>query len=279
MNAQRRIRTAARWGAGLTLALGVHAAGAMVLLTRWPASEQALAGGPVIMVEFAPVAAAPAAVPTEVAPGPSQPDAQAEPAPPTPPVEAEPAPEPKKQVEEPARAAPVPAPEPQKEIAEPVPVEPEPAPQPVLTVLPPPKPAIKPQPKSEPRQKQASLASAPSATERKAARAVAPAPGATRHDPNALPNWKSQLVARLERYKRYPPAARARGEHGVTQLAFSVDRAGHVHRARILRSSGSTLLDRATLALIARAQPLPPPPPQIRGGQIAIVVPIRYRAR
>jgi protein TonB len=105
---------------------------------------------------------------------------------------------------------------------------------------------------------------------------MAPAPGAASHNPDALPNWKSALVARLERYKRYPSEAESRGEHGVAQLAFSVDRGGHVHNARIVRSSGSSALDRATLALLERAQPLPPPPPEIHGAQIAIVVPIRY---
>jgi len=46
-----------------------------------------------------------------------------------------------------------------------------------------------------------------------------------------------------------------------------------------VRSSGSNLLDRETLALVERAQPLPPPPPEVSGSQIAVVVPIRYNAR
>src|SRR5262249_53066937 len=92
-------------------------------------------------------------------------------------------------------------------------------------------------------------------------------------------NWKSQLVARLERYKRYPSEAQSRGEYGVAQLAFSVDRSGGVHNARIVRSSGSSILDRETLTLAERAQPRPPPPPEITGSQIPVVVPIRYNAR
>jgi protein TonB len=131
----------------------------------------------------------------------------------------------------------------------------------------------------KPRQKHASLASAPSTAEKKAERAAAPSPGASSQNPNALPNWKSELVSRLERAKRYPPEAQSRGEHGVAQLAFSVDRSGGVHNARIVHSSGSSLLDQATLSLIERAAPLPPPPPEISGTQIAIVVPIRYNIR
>jgi protein TonB len=104
-------------------------------------------------------------------------------------------------------------------------------------------------------------------------------PGANSHNPNAVPNWKSQLMAQLERNKRYPSEAQSRGEQGVAQLAFSVDRGGGVHNARIVRSSGSSALDQATLAMVGRAAPLPPPPPEITGNQIPISVPIHYSVR
>ena len=81
----------------------------------------------------------------------------------------------------------------------------------------------------------------------------------------------------LERQKRYP--SEARGDQGTAQLAFNVDRQGGVHNARITRSSGSSVLDHEALALVQRAQPLPPPPPEVPGAQIPIVVPIRYNAR
>jgi protein TonB len=129
------------------------------------------------------------------------------------------------------------------------------------------------------KQKHASLASAPSTAEQRAERAAAPAPGAASRNPDALPNWKSALVARLERYKRYPPEAQSRGEYGVAQLAFNVDRSGGVHHPHITRSSGSSLLDRETVALAERASPMPPPPPEVVGTQIPIVVPIRYNTR
>jgi protein TonB len=94
-----------------------------------------------------------------------------------------------------------------------------------------------------------------------------------------VPNWKSQLIARLIRNKQYPAEARARGEHGTVQVAFSIDRRGDVHRQRIVQSSGSPLLDRATLALVNRAAPFPPPPAEMRGAEIPINVPIRYDIR
>jgi len=56
-------------------------------------------------------------------------------------------------------------------------------------------------------------------------------------------------------------------------------RHGGVHHARIVHSSGSELLDSETLALVAHAQPLPPPPPELADAEITIVVPIRYNIR
>lgn len=98
------------------------------------------------------------------------------------------------------------------------------------------------------------------------------------HDTLSISNWKSQLIARLSRNK-YPPEARARGEHGTVQVAFSIDRRGGVHGRSILQRSGSALLDQATLMLITRAAPFPPPPPEIRGAEIPIIVPIRHDIR
>jgi protein TonB len=140
-------------------------------------------------------------------------------------------------------------------------------------------PPKQPPPKPPERKKTAKLTTAPTPAETRAPVAAAPAPGAGARDSNALPNWKSMLMTTLERNKRYPSEARARGDQGVAQLSFSVDRAGGVHNARITRSSGSSILDSETLALVERAAPLPPPPAEMPGSQIAIVVPIRYNIR
>ncbi len=239
-------RTATLWSLCLAFALGLHVAGAYALLARWHDDADAIASAPAILVELAPAPAAPSVVPTPLPVGPPQPQA-----------DAQPEPEPTKPPE--ATAA-------------------QPAPQAELQMTPPPKPVEKVKEK-KPKQKHASIASAPSTAERKAEQTAATRPGATTGDPNAVPNWKAQLVARLERFKRYPPEAEARGDSGIAQLAFSVDRNGGVHHARIVRSSGSSALDAATLALAERAAPLPPPPPEVIGAQIAVTVPIRYNFR
>src|SRR5262245_19943171 len=242
----RRWPESARWAACFTLAVAFHGAAAAGLLARWN-DDDLVANAPVITIELAALPVAPETRPNEIPPGPQQ-------------QEAEPEPEPEKPLE--------------KQLELP----PDPKAEPIQAVTPPPKVVEKPREK-KPKQKHASLASAPSSAETKSERAAAPMPGANSRNPNAVPNWKSQLVAQLERNKRYPSEAQSRGEQGIAQLAFSVDRSGGVHNARILRSSGSNLLDQATLALVARAAPLPPPPPEIAGSQIPISVPIRYNVR
>jgi len=233
---------AARWGACFALAVAFHAAGAAALFARWSEDSNLVAGTAVVMVDLAPVAVSPN-ITTDVAPGPLQ-------------QEAEPEPQPEKPIEK-------------------IELPPDPQAEPVVAVTPPPK--LEPPKEKKPKQKHASLASAPTRADPQADRPAAPMPGLSSRNSDALPNWKTQLVAKLERSKRYP--SEARGDQGIAQLAFSVDRQGGVHNARIVRSSGSSVLDHETLALVQRAQPLPPPPPEVSGAQIPIVVPIRYNAR
>jgi protein TonB len=95
----------------------------------------------------------------------------------------------------------------------------------------------------------------------------------------AIPTWTRQVVTLLERNKRYPPIARDHGEQGIVQLAFSLDRDGHVTASRIMKSSGYEALDKETLELVKRAEPFPPPPAGMAGGSIDLTVPIRFNLR
>jgi periplasmic protein TonB len=234
---------AARWGTCFVFAVAFHAAGAAALFARWSEDSNLVAGTAVVMVDLAPVAVSPN-ITTDVTPGPLQ-------------QEAQPEPEPEKPIEK-------------------IELPPDPQAEPIVA-MPPPKPIETPPKEKKPKQKHASLASAPTRGDQQADRPAAPLPGLSSRNSDALPNWKTQLVAKLERAKRYP--SEARGDQGTAQLAFSVDRQGGVHNARITHSSGSSALDHETLALVQRAQPLPPPPPEVQGAQIPIVVPIRYNAR
>jgi protein TonB len=234
--------SALRWSACFGLALCFHAAGAAALMARWNESSDLVANAPLIMVDLAPVAVSSETAPNELPPGPLQ-------------MQAQPESQPEKPIDK---------------IEAPI------APQAELEISPPPKPMEKPK-DTKTKQKHASLASAPSPADQKADRAAAPMPGASSRNSDALPNWKSQLVAQIERNKRYPDEAH--GDRGVAQVAFGVDRSGGVHHPRVVASSGSGVLDRDAIAWLERSAPLPPPPPEMGGAMISITVPLRYNYR
>jgi protein TonB len=254
----------ARWGGSLAVVLGLHAGGAVALFAPRAVPDPGEAPPAAVMIELAPLPKAPEAPPMEVPPGP-----QAIETPPPPPPEPEPEPEPPK-VEEPP----------------PLPVEPEVVlPKPPRPKPPAPRPPprsfelAKPTPKKLPAPAPATVAPprieappAPIAAVPVEAAAAAPTS-------NAVPDWESLLLARLERFKRYPRTARLRGEEGIAQIRFVIDRDGKLLDFALDKSSGVATLDDETLALLERAQPLPPPPPELAGTRVELVVPVRYFLR
>lgn len=105
--------------------------------------------------------------------------------------------------------------------------------------------------------------------------AAAPAPQQLPATKGAV-TWQGSLLARLERAKRYPFLARSRRQQGVVLLHFTMDRNGTVLTAEIKKSSGYDLLDQEALAMIGRAQPLPPPPAEVAGDPVDLVVPVEF---
>jgi periplasmic protein TonB len=97
--------------------------------------------------------------------------------------------------------------------------------------------------------------------------------------PRVAPSWETELVRRLEQYKRYPSEAQARRVEGVVTLNFRVNRNGHVLAREIVRSSGHPELDKEVISMIERAQPLPPFPPSMPQDQLNLTVPIRFSLR
>jgi periplasmic protein TonB len=97
--------------------------------------------------------------------------------------------------------------------------------------------------------------------------------------PAVASSWQASLVQQVQRYKRYPAGAQARNEQGVVLLSFSLDRDGHVLAHSIARSSGYADLDNEVMAMIMRAQPLPPFPASMPQPQVDLTVPIRFSLR
>ncbi len=97
--------------------------------------------------------------------------------------------------------------------------------------------------------------------------------------PTIEPSWQTGLMRQLQRFKRYPASAHSHKEEGVVLLSFSLDRSGHVLAHSIARSSGFPDLDDEVMAMIMRAEPLPPFPASMVQDRIDLTVPIRFSLR
>jgi periplasmic protein TonB len=189
--------------------------------------------------------------------------------------------------------APVPAPPPAAEIIEPeqpeIPIvvpEATPIKEPEIAIPPPPKP--KPV-RRKPSPQRAEKAPDPSPAAVEAPTSMpAPAPPASASpvpsvaappSPDAMTNFQRLLMARLDRAKRYPVSAQRRRAQGVAYLRFTMDRSGKVLAAQLERSSGHGDLDEEVLALIKRADPLPPIPPDLAQDRLELVVPVQFSLR
>lgn len=97
--------------------------------------------------------------------------------------------------------------------------------------------------------------------------------------PGAVADYYALLQAWLERHRRYPDRARERGQEGVAYVFFVLDAGGRVLERRLERSSGYALLDEEVLAMVARADPMPPIPGDMARASLAIVVPVAFTLR
>lgn len=99
-------------------------------------------------------------------------------------------------------------------------------------------------------------------------------PGSTVSD--AKPTWEGQVLAALNKAKRYPREAKRNRQQGTPWVRFVMDREGRVRTVQLERSSGFDELDREALALPGRASPLPKPPESVTGERVELVVPMEF---
>jgi protein TonB len=70
-----------------------------------------------------------------------------------------------------------------------------------------------------------------------------------------------------------------RRQEGTPLVRIVIDRAGRVLSVRLEQGSGHELLDAEALALVERAQPLPPLPDDVTAATVEVVVPVNFRVR
>jgi TonB family protein len=87
--------------------------------------------------------------------------------------------------------------------------------------------------------------------------------------------WQKELLAHLDKYKRYPPERSQKSAEIIVTL--SLDRTGRVMAANIVKGSGDEAFDHAALTMLERANPVPAPPPLIADEGLNFSLPIIFR--
>ncbi len=251
-----------RWiGAGL-LVLTLHVGGAAAALWQWPEEEVDDEPEGAMMLELMPMPIAPVEERQDLAPGPQSEDSV--PVPPTEEVkEVQP-----EEILPPVEEAPL-APNPEVVMEKVKPIEEKEEEE-----------EKKPQEEVQ-AQTVASLAAAPPPIEaaEKGPKAAAPHQGSSKKPNQAVLSWQKSLHLHLSKHKRYPGEARNRGIQGVVTVNFTIDRQGRVTQARVVKGSGSSLLDEEALELLSRASPLPAPPEEMPDKGLNFTQPLQFNFR
>ncbi|MEO8667670.1 MAG: TonB family protein [Bauldia sp.] len=92
-------------------------------------------------------------------------------------------------------------------------------------------------------------------------------------------SYQSTLLARLRRFRSYPPEARRQRIRGTATVTFTVNTSGSLVSVSLVGGSGSAILDREALAMVRRASPFPPIPANLGRSQVTVQSPIRFDVR
>jgi protein TonB len=88
----------------------------------------------------------------------------------------------------------------------------------------------------------------------------------------AMLRYQDMVKQRIEEVRRYPEWAKEQGIEGVAYLRFIVLANGNGQEIKLMRSSGSKVLDEEAIATIKRASPFPSFPKEIASPSIQMEV-------
>jgi periplasmic protein TonB len=89
--------------------------------------------------------------------------------------------------------------------------------------------------------------------------------------------WTKELIAHLDRHKRYP--AQREQKTAEIVISFVLDRTGHVLSTSIAKGSGDIAFDQAALAMVRRSDPVPQPPPLVADEGLNFTLPVIFRVK
>ncbi len=90
-------------------------------------------------------------------------------------------------------------------------------------------------------------------------------------------NYPGKVRTKLRRAQRYPSAAKRQRLKGEAHVRFTIARNGSVSAIRIVRSSGSDILDQAAVDTVRRAAPFPRIPDGAGRSSWGFTVPLAFR--
>ncbi len=284
-----------RWAAASVAMVALHAVAVGAGLVTWQRIEPPSLPPAAVMVELMPMPVAPPATQTRAVSEPAQPKPELAPEPepqfdlPIPEIDLTPPVFPKPEVV-------LPPPLPKKPKVEQVAEAPQEKPKekpkdkpkekPKEQAREKPKEKPKPAAKVDPDVEQASVEKpAPQSLQQAAASTApvapaivpaAPSPADVARTANAKGNWEGLLQAHLRKHMKYPKSARRRNQEGTSFVFIRMSRDGKVLAHALETQSGYEALDEEAMALIERAQPLPPLPDDMPGTAIKFTVPINF---
>jgi periplasmic protein TonB len=106
---------------------------------------------------------------------------------------------------------------------------------------------------------------------------VAPAQGTGESVRRMRATWQKELIAHLDKHKRYP-ASRSQKSAEIV-VSFALDRMGHVLSTSIVKGSGDAAFDEAALAMVRRSDPVPQPPPIVADEGLSFTLPVIFRIK
>ncbi|MBR0847744.1 TonB family protein [Bradyrhizobium diazoefficiens] len=89
--------------------------------------------------------------------------------------------------------------------------------------------------------------------------------------------WQARLTAHIASNRFFP--VEARGQTGEAKVTFVIDRSGRLISRALAESTGSRGLDDAALAIVARAEPFPAPPSELKDDSFTFTVPVVFIGR
>ncbi|WP_276120612.1 energy transducer TonB [Pararhizobium qamdonense] len=89
-------------------------------------------------------------------------------------------------------------------------------------------------------------------------------------------NYKGKVRSRVQRYFRFPRSADRAGLGGTVTVSFTVSTVGGVSGVRIVKGSGSPVLDEAAINAVRKAEPFPKIPEAANRTSWLFTIPLQF---